>query len=126
MIQTRQREVILGVLNVAGRPLTRAEILKYGRQQIDRLGSATVDRAIREMTDDFCIIGVEFPGQPKRYELPAESEHPHFICRVCQRVFDLPITMELPEIKAPEGFDIQGGEVIYSGTCPACRHVSGA
>ncbi len=120
MIQTRQREVILGVLHVAGRPLTRAEILNYGRQQIDRLGSATVDRAIREMTDDFCIIGVEFPGQPKRYELPAESEHPHFICRACEQVFDLPITMELPKIKAPKGFKVLGGEVIYSGTCPNC------
>ena len=53
MIQTRQREVILDVLHDAGRPLTRVEILQYGRQQIDRLGSATVDRAIREMTDDF-------------------------------------------------------------------------
>ena len=60
MIQTRQREVILNVLHDAGRPLAREEILKLGRQQIDRLGSATVDRAIREMTDDFCIIGVEF------------------------------------------------------------------
>ena len=65
MIQTRQREVILGVLHDAGRPLTRAEILKYGRQQINRLGS--VDRAIREMRGDFCIIGV-VPGQPKRYD----------------------------------------------------------
>ena len=120
MIQTRQREVILGVLRDAGRPLAREEILKLGRQQVDRLGSATVDRAIREMTDDFCIIGVEFHGQPKRYELPAESEHPHFVCRVCERVFDLPIEMELPEIKVPKGFKVLGGEVIYSGTCPNC------
>lgn len=120
MIQTRQREVILDVLREAGRPLTREEILRFGRKQIDRLGSATVDRAIREMTAGFYIIGVEFPGQPKRYELPAQHEHPHFVCRYCDRVFDLPITMQLPEINPPKGFLITGGEVIYSGKCPDC------
>ena len=120
MSQTRQREAILEVLRESGRPLTRVEILRKGRELVDRLGSATVDRAIREMTYNFCIIGVEFPGQPKRYELPAESEHPHFVCRACEQVFDLPIAMELPDIKAPKGFKVSGGEVIYSGTCPNC------
>ena len=121
MIHTRQREVILEVLQEAGRPLTRDEILRFGRRQIDRLGSATVDRAIREMTADFYIIGVEFPGQPRRYELPAGAEHPHFICRKCERVFDLPVKMQLPVIKAPKGFEIGGGEIIFSGHCPDCR-----
>lgn len=121
MIHTKQRELILGILEEAARPLTREEILRMGRQRMERLGSATVDRAIREMTTQGYVIGVEFPGQPKRYELPADSEHPHFICRKCNRVFDLPIKMELPKINPPRGFSVTGGEIIYSGTCPDCR-----
>lgn len=120
MQSTRQRVAIHNVLKEAERPLTRDEILSLGRQKIPKLGSATVDRAIREMRTSFEIIGVEFPGQARRYELPAAHEHPHFVCRICERVFDLPIRTQLPEIKAPRGYLITGGEVIYSGTCPEC------
>ncbi|KRP36079.1 MAG: hypothetical protein ABS34_08980 [Opitutaceae bacterium BACL24 MAG-120322-bin51] len=122
MANTQQREVILSVLKEAARPLTREEILSLGRQQIPRLGSATVNRAIREMTAAFQIIGVEFPGQPRRYELPAAGEHPHFICRSCNKVFDLPVAMQLPKVQAPKGFVITGGEIVYAGTCPDCSN----
>ena len=120
MAHTQQREAILNVLREVGRPLTREEILALGRRKMPRLGSATVNRAIREMTETFQVIGVEFPGQPRRYELPSEREHPHFICRTCERVFDLPVAMQLPPVHAPKGFVVHGGEVIYSGTCPDC------
>lgn len=119
-MRTRQREAIEEVLQEAGRPLSRDEILVLGRAKLPRLGSATVDRTIRELTANFQLVGMEFPGQPRRYELPSESEHPHFICRACDRVYDLPLVMRLPKVNVPRGFQISGGEVIYSGTCPDC------
>ena len=121
MANTEQREVILSVLQAADRPLTRDEILELGRRQLPRLGSATVSRAIREMTENFEIVGVEYPGQPRRYELPVGKEHPHFICRECDRVFDLPSTMQLPPVNVPKGFVVTGGEIVYSGTCAECE-----
>ena len=120
MPKTRQRKVIVSVLREAGRPLARKEILTLGRQQLPSLGVATVNRAIREMTDNFEIIGIQYPGQPLRYELPAKGEHPHFICRKCDRVFDLPVPMQLPPVNTPSGFVVTGGEIVYSGTCADC------
>ncbi|MFP4167179.1 MAG: Fur family transcriptional regulator [Opitutales bacterium] len=120
MAQTQQKEVIHRVLEEAGRPLTREEILQLGRRKHARLGSATVNRVIRELTENGQVVGVAFPGQPRRYELPATREHPHFICRRCNRVFDLPGTVHLPPAKAPKGFLVTGGEIIYSGCCPGC------
>lgn len=120
MILTRQREAILEALTASGRPLSRAEILDRARQRISRIGPATVDRNIRELTRAGLIIGVDFPGQPARFELPAGREHPHFVCRYCNRVFDLPVAMELPEVPLPAGYTVEGGEMIFTGRCPDC------
>lgn len=117
---TKQRQVIERVLKRASRPLTRKEILQFGREELPKLGSATVDRSINTMTKNFQLVGVSFPGQPTRYELPSGQEHPHFICRTCNQVYDLDIPMQLPKVKLPKGFHMTGGEVVYSGVCPKC------
>ena len=119
-MNTRQKLLIEKILVEANRPLTKVEILSTGRKTINSLGSATVDRLIRKMSKNEELVGVCFPGQPTRYELPSEKEHPHFICRACEMVFDLDIPMRLPRVALPEGFNLSGGEVFYSGTCPKC------
>ena len=118
---TRQKRLIQKILNEAKRPLTRDEVLAIGRKRMSSLGSATVDRAIRKMRENHNLVGLSFPGQPTRYELPAEKEHPHFICRACEKVFDLDIPMRLPKVALPDGFNLSGGEFVYSGTCPKCE-----
>ena len=117
---TQQKKSLLSVLKESRRPLSRDEILVKGRVYLSKLGSATVDRFIKQMCENFELVGLSFPGQPTRYELPAEKEHPHFICRACEKVFDLDIPMRLPRVTLPDGFNVSGGEVVYSGTCPKC------
>ena len=118
---TKQKSIINRILKNTERPLSRDEILVKGREYLPRLGSATVDRFIKQMCENFELVGLSFPGQPTRYELPAEKEHPHFICRVCEKVFDLDIPMRLPKVTLPDGFNLSGGEVVYSGNCPKCE-----
>ena len=117
---SRQQSIIREILEESRRPLSRDEVLERGRHLLPRLGSATVDRAIRKLCDDCTILGIQFPGQPKRYEMATGHEHPHFICRCCERVYDLPGKVKLPQVETPAGFRLTGGEIVYTGECSEC------
>ena len=127
--KTRQREAIYQVLDDAPGPLSMDEILKAGRAVHPTLGQRTVYRNIQEMIADGSLIRLEFPGQATRYERPAVDHHPHFICRVCGKVFDLP--GQTPDIasqyQAPSGIVLDGEEVVFFGRCAnpqQCPHRS--
>jgi len=119
--QTKQRAAILKALVLAARPLSPPEILELGRSHAPRLGLRTVYRNISEMVDDGQLVGIDYPGQPLRYELVADKgEHPHFICNKCHKLLDF--NQPAPSIcySPPDGFTIEGSEVIFYGRCPQC------
>jgi Fur family transcriptional regulator, ferric uptake regulator len=117
---TKQRRAIVQAMLAAARPLSREELLTEARRLLPGLGVATVNRAIRHMTGEGQLVGVSFPGQPTRYELPAPREHLHFICQECRRVFDWEAPIPDIEIKPPQGFSMAGYEVMVFGRCPEC------
>ena len=118
--KTRQHEAILSAIEEAGRPLTVKEILELGRKKSLRLGLRTVYRQVREMVSERRLVGLDYPGQPTRYEQADWRHRPHFICSQCRKMFDF--EEEAPEIpyNPPPGFTIEGEEVIFFGTCPEC------
>jgi Fur family transcriptional regulator, ferric uptake regulator len=118
--ETRQRQAILAVLKAARGPLSRDEILAAARRRVPQIGPATINRHIRALTAEKHLLGVDYPGQPIRYELPSPAEHVHFICRRCGRVFDWQMPIPSVTVTAPAGFAINGHEVIFYGRCPAC------
>jgi Fur family ferric uptake transcriptional regulator len=117
---TKQRDAIHRAFEDAGRPLTPQEILDFGRVYVPKLGIRTVYRNIADMLVEGRLIGLDYPGQPVRYELPKGVHRPHLVCRGCHNVFTVP--METPEldIELPKGWKREGEEVVFYGKCPDC------
>ncbi|MEQ9823975.1 MAG: transcriptional repressor [Puniceicoccaceae bacterium] len=118
---TKQRDVLRKVMREADRPLSPAEIHQLALIHYPKMGLRTVYRHIKDMIENSQLAGIDYPGQPVRYELVDDrGSRPHLICRGCERVFDLPI--EEPEVEYPklDDFVIEGHEVVYFGFCREC------
>lgn len=118
--RTRQRLAMEEVFRREGRPLTPSEVLEAARRIQPSIGQRTVYRQLSDMAGEGLIVGVDYPGQPLRYEWVSDAPHAHFICRHCDRVFDLEVEVPDVTIKAPAGFAITGQETVFYGTCPQC------
>lgn len=124
--QTRQRLSIEEVFRKEQRPLTPPEVFEGAKRILPRIGLRTVYRQLKDMAEEGIVVGVDYPGQPLRYEWVSDQHHAHFICRQCDRVFDLQVEVPDTEIEAPSGFVITGQETVFYGTCPQCsRELAG-
>lgn len=117
---TSQRRAIRRVFMSAGRPLTPEEILENGQHIVPSLGLATVYRNVKILTAEGWLAEVELPGGGVRYELAERPHHHHFLCRTCDQAFDVHRCPERIEELAPEGFKVDGHEMILYGRCAAC------
>ena len=109
------------MIKSAGRPLTPLEIHEWAVKKMPRLGIATTYRHIKTLCEKNQVVGVDYPGQPPRYEWADGKDKVHFACRDCDKLFALEdSTEDTPPAKAPEGFKVQGFEVMLYGICPEC------
>lgn len=126
--QTRQRRTIRSVLQQAGRPLSPTEILAACREELPRLGLATVYRNLKALVASEWLHVVELPGAAARYEVADKGHHHHFHCRYCDGVFEIDDCPGNLAALTPPGFDLEHHEVFLFGACPDCRqnHDSGS
>lgn len=122
---TLQGKLISTVIQESNRPLTPLEIHQRALQISPRIGIATTYRHLKNLCKESKIVGVDYPGQPPRYEWADGKDKVHFSCRSCDKLFALDDTTEAsPPAKAPSGFTVQGFEVMLYGVCPECGRSS--
>lgn len=85
-----------------------------------RLGIATVYRTVKAWVDEGKLVQVDLPGAAPRYELAGKGHHHHFLCRACDRVFELSGCPDGLSRLTPRGFAVESHDVVLYGVCAAC------
>jgi Fur family ferric uptake transcriptional regulator len=119
--RTRQREAIWQVIERAARPLGPQEILDLAKEEVPRLGIATVYRNIKALIGEGRLRVVELPGRSDRYEVAGKEHHHHFHCRRCDGVFEVETCPGDFETLTPTGFRLEEHEVTLYGLCVSCN-----
>lgn len=117
---TRQREAILQVLVDEGRPLSVNELLELAQTRVAGLGIATVYRNLKALQTEEQVAPVDLPGQPPRWELIPEGHHHHFLCRTCDKLFEIHDCPEHLTRLLPRGYTLEEHDILLRGQCATC------
>jgi len=118
--KTKQRAAIIQAVMMAERPLTPQEIHVQAKAEFSALGIATVYRAIHMLVEEGLIIPVALPGQALRYEKAGLKHHHHFVCRHCEKVYEMAGCAYQHDYTVPANFQVEAHEVILYGRCAHC------
>jgi Fur family transcriptional regulator, ferric uptake regulator len=128
MRDTQQREAIRSVLLSAGRPLSIEEVFESAKIKVESLGIATVYRNLKALQADGWIIQVDLPGQSSRWEVAPAGHHHHFLCRTCDKLYEIQVCSEnLLHLlhMLPEGYILEGHDILLQGQCDVCAKKAG-
>lgn len=121
---TQQQEAIRKALIDAGRPLSVDEVLRLARGEVAGLGIATVYRNLKALQLQGQIAAVDLPGQPPRWEMAPGGHHHHFLCRTCNKLFEVQDCPRGLASLLPEGCVLEAHDILLRGLCSAC-HIPG-
>ncbi len=95
------------------------------RARLGGVSTQAVYDVLRALTDAGLVRRVELPGSPAaRYERWLHDNHHHLVCRSCGSITDVACaTGDAPCLvpTSTAGYAVDEAEVVYWGTCPACR-----
>ena len=120
---TRQRRVVLDVVQSGDTHPTAAEIFAAARQKMPGISFATVYNSLRFLKEAGLVREVAFGNGASRYDRETER-HDHAMCSACGALvdFDLPGTVGLIRSAARASrFKAESVHLTLIGLCPDCR-----
>jgi Fur family peroxide stress response transcriptional regulator len=122
-VLTRQRKVVLQVVQASAEHLTANEVLDASRKLMPTISQATVYNSLRYLKEAELIREITFGNAASRYDRET-CRHDHAVCTACGKLvdFDLPETIELIKSAARRShFKPESIHLTLMGLCPDCR-----
>jgi len=120
---TRQREVVLQVVNEVEHHPTAADVFEQAKKRLPTISYATVYNSLRYLKDAGLIMEITFGNAASRYDSQT-GRHDHAVCKRCGKLvdFDLAETVELMRVAARRTrFKPDTIHLTLVGLCPDCR-----
>jgi Fur family ferric uptake transcriptional regulator len=121
---TKQRQLILEIIQQADEHLDAEHIYERVRQMSPGVSLSTVYRNLQLFTRAGLLVEHQFDGLRRRYEIATRSRHHHLMCIGCGRIFEFscPSSDGLKtRITREKGFKVTDAEVRLVGYCPECQ-----
>jgi Fe2+ or Zn2+ uptake regulation protein len=113
--KTNQKKAIMDFLNKNTSHPTAEEVYESVKKKIPNISLGTVYRELKNLKNKRKIRAIE--GEKKRFDYNT-SNHAHFKCVGCGRVYDVIYDVDYKKVK---GFDINYHELIFYGICKNCK-----
>lgn len=91
---TKQRMLVLAIVNESNDHLTAEEIYAEAKKRIKSIAFATIYNNLNALVRDNYITRIKLPGNPDRFD-HLSSPHEHIICDCCGKIKDV----HLPNLK---------------------------
>lgn len=122
---TKQRNLILEVLEKAVQPLTADDIFIAVKPKYTSISLSTIYRNLEMLLQKDIITKETFNDNKARYELKRENHKHRLICKGCNIIVDIeecPLKALEDKLKSETHFDISDHKVEIYGLCPKCKN----
>jgi len=124
---TRQRRILLDLLDRSGRHLDAESLYKLAKEKDPKLNRVTVYRTLKLLKKGGLIDELDlmhFEGDQHYYESRLKQQHAHVICLRCGKVeefFGELLQKMRRQVETNLGFEIVSERTEMGGYCPDCQ-----
>lgn len=124
---TRQREILLELLDASGKHLDAEELFRLAQEKDPKLNRVTVYRTLKMLKAGGLVDELDlmhYGGDQHYYETRLKQEHAHIICLRCGKVeefFGEPLQKLRKQVEEHFGFQILLTRTEIGGYCSHCQ-----